>query len=57
MLEQTITSSYLIVDFDIKLSTPRTSNADECFPNYSKMEHQKEKVPNGGFGVGADFMS
>ncbi len=44
MLKQTITSSYLIVDFDVQLSTPRTSNADECFPYYSKMEHYEEKV-------------
>jgi hypothetical protein len=36
MLELTIISPYLIVDFEVQLST--STNADECFPNYSKTE-------------------
>jgi hypothetical protein len=34
MMELTITSSYLF----FKNSTLKTTNADECFLNYSKME-------------------
>ncbi len=35
MLELTLTSSYLIVDSKVKLAAP-TTNADDCFLNYSK---------------------
>ncbi len=38
MLELTLTSPYLIVDSAVQLPTPKTTNADECFPTYSKME-------------------
>ncbi len=37
-LELTITSPYLIVGSEVQPSTLTTTNADECFPNYSKME-------------------
>ncbi len=40
--------------------TLTTTNADECFPNYSKMEQPigKGRVQGRGMeGVGADFMS
>jgi hypothetical protein len=38
MLEVIITSFYLIVDFEVQLSTPTMTIADECFHNHSKME-------------------
>jgi hypothetical protein len=38
MLEPTITLLYLIVDFEVQLSTPTTMNIDERFPYYSKMK-------------------
>jgi hypothetical protein len=60
MLELTITSTYLIVDFEVQLSTSTMTNADECFPNYSKTEKTKGKrrVPGRGSAeVGADVMS
>ncbi len=38
MLELTITLLYLIEVSEAKLSTPTMTNAEECFPNYSKME-------------------
>jgi hypothetical protein len=38
ILELIITSSYLIVDSHVSLSTPTITIADECFHNHSKME-------------------
>ncbi len=41
----------------IELSTPTTANANECFPNYTKWNNQKEKgeYEEEEEGVGADF--
>ncbi len=58
MLELTIISPYLKTDFEVQLST--STNADECFPNYSKTEktNRKRRVPErGNAEVGADVMS
>ncbi len=57
MLELTITSTFLIVDSEVQLSTTATTtNADECFPNYQPIG--KGRVPRRGIeGMGADFMS
>jgi hypothetical protein len=38
MLELTITSPYLIVEFKVQPSTPMMRNANECFPNNSKIK-------------------
>jgi hypothetical protein len=60
MLELTITSPYLIVDSEDQLSTPTTTNDDECFSNYSKNEQPigkgrvRESVRK---RVGSDFFS
>jgi hypothetical protein len=56
MLEPTITSPYLIVDFEVQLSTSTMTNADECFPNYSKTEktnRKKRVTERGSAEVGA----
>jgi hypothetical protein len=31
--------TYLLVDSEVQLSTPSTTNADESFPSHSKVEH------------------
>jgi hypothetical protein len=38
MLQLTITSPYLIVDSEVQLSIPTTTNSGECFLIYSKIE-------------------
>jgi hypothetical protein len=38
MLELTIASPYLIDESEVQLSVARPINADECFPNYSKIK-------------------
>jgi hypothetical protein len=43
MLELTITSTYLKIDFEVQLSTPTTTNAGECFLIIQKLNNQKEK--------------
>jgi hypothetical protein len=50
----------LIVDSEVKLSTPATTNVDECFPDYSNMGQPigKERVRGRGMvESGADFLS
>ncbi len=37
------TSPYLKVDSEVQLSTPATTNAEECFPIIQKFNNQKEK--------------
>jgi hypothetical protein len=61
MLELTMTSPYLTVVSEVQLFTPVPMNANECFPNYSKMEQPigigKGRVQGRGREeVGADFM-
>ncbi len=61
MLELTITSPYLIVDSDVQLSNPRTTNAYECFfelfKNGTSDRKGKGEYEEGGReGMGADFM-
>ncbi len=51
MLELTITLPYLIDDSEDKLSTPRLTDVEECFPNYSKKwNNQQEKGEYKGRG-------
>jgi restriction endonuclease len=50
ILELTMTSPYLIVDSEVQLSTPTTTNAKECYPNYSKMEQPIGKERGQGRG-------
>ncbi len=60
MLELAITSSYLIVDSEVQLSTPAvTAKSDECFQKYSKMEQPIAKGQvwgRGREGVGVDCL-
>jgi hypothetical protein len=60
-VELIITSPYLMVDYEIQLSTPTTANADECVPKCKKMEQQNRKRESTrigeGRGVGTDLMS
>jgi hypothetical protein len=59
MLELAITSPYLTVVSEVQLFTPMPMNANECFPNYSKIEQPIGKGRVQGRGreeVGADFM-
>jgi hypothetical protein len=54
--EMTITSTYPdIVDSEVQLSTPTTTNADKFFPNYQPIG--KRRVEGGGtmFPVGRKF--
>ncbi len=37
------TSPYLKIDFEVQLSTPTTTNVDECFLIIQKLNKQKEK--------------
>lgn len=58
MLELTITSPYLIDDSEDKLSTPTLTNAEEGFPNYSKMSQPIGKGSTGTWKWDeADLMS
>ncbi len=52
MLEMTKTPPYLIVNFKVQLSTPATTYAYNCFPNYSKMEQPIGKGRVGRVGKG-----